>query len=140
VSSIPWSTILAAAERAAAVIPPPLGVVADIALALARWYVEAGCTIDGCPPDVAADVLARARMPIPAADEASARARAEARARVAGLDRASILRVRSDPEARASGLVPRRTLDADEVLGPRPYAAPEHPAAREVYGDDDDGA
>ena len=126
-STIPWSTILAAAERAARLLPPPLNIVSDVALVIARGYLAAGCTLDGCPPAVEADVLARARRPIPAGDEASARARAEARKRVAGLDRASV----------------RARLDAPHVPSAfgdvrRPTA--EHPDAAEVYGDDDDGA
>lgn len=99
-----------------------VGGVVDLALRVVAAIRDGGGCVDGCPDHVEADILARAREPIPAEDERMGRAANEARRRVAGLDRAR--------------------LDADEVLsaGANRIATTEHPDAGEVYGDDDDGA
>lgn len=94
-TSVPWSTILAAASHAADLLPPPLNIAADLALAIARGYLEEGCTIDGCPYEVAAK-LEPADIPT---GQAGLDARSRAVARAAGLDPATI----------------RARLDADEL-------------------------
>ena len=50
--NIPWTEVLAAADRVADYLPPPLNIAADLAVVIARGYVAKGCTIDGCTDEV----------------------------------------------------------------------------------------
>jgi hypothetical protein len=84
---IPWAMIWNAAGRAVTFLPPPFNVIAEVAMQLARGYIDAGCTIDGCPEDIK-----RRLQPadIPAAGDAMRKAQAKAYAKGAGVDRASV--------------------------------------------------
>jgi hypothetical protein len=87
VKTVPWSDILESATRAAApltkYLPPPVDLVADLALGIAAAVLENGCELgDDCPADVKADL---ARTPIPTGEGIlSARMRAIARVRGLG--------------------------------------------------------
>ena len=91
-SEIPWSTILDAATAAAAFLPPPANVVADIALVIARAAIGRGCTIGQCPADVE-EALEPADLPT---GEAGLNARDRAIARGSGLDARGIADRRGD--------------------------------------------
>lgn len=82
-TTVPWSAILAAAEKAAPLLPPPANVVATVALGIARAVLDAGCVVKDCPADVKARLQP---ADIPAADVDFFKARGEAEARVRGLD------------------------------------------------------
>lgn len=112
-SGIPWALVLRAAELAAGELPAVPGLVARVAIALARELLDLGCSIDGCPADVLA---ALQPADIPAEDLRMFDARTKARARVAGLTRPAI----------------RAMADRDEVLALRG-----HPAVGDVNADPD---
>lgn len=56
--NIPWQTILDGADKAADYFPPPLNIAADLAIFIARGYVERGCLIDGCTDEVKEKITA----------------------------------------------------------------------------------
>lgn len=113
--------VLLAAQAAAAVIPAPVGPIAGLAVAIARFLVESGCSVEGCDVELLA----------PRAPDLRGRALADELEldRIAtGTDRASVRR--------------RLAGDADEILdptrheppSPAPRSTAEHPDADEVYG------
>lgn len=79
--TIPWNTILRMARAAAVFAPSPLDDIAAIAISIAQGYISDGCTIDGCPADVAQGLL---RDPIRTGEQGLAN-RTAAVARVRGL-------------------------------------------------------
>lgn len=82
-SPVHWSAIVDAARAAARLLPPPFNLAADIALEIARGYVARGCTIEGCPADVRAELRP---ADIPDARGPMERARTRAARRAAGFD------------------------------------------------------
>lgn len=75
---VEWTAILALA-----------GGVVDLAIKIARVFMEEGCDVEGCPHDVAVRLNTTA---IPAEDDAMFAGRTQAAARVRGLDKATIAR------------------------------------------------
>jgi hypothetical protein len=100
VTSVPWSHVLSVADMVARHLPPPANVVGSIAVAIGRAIVESGCSVDGCPADV------EARLVAPHAPDLLAQSlknRTDLARRATGTDRAAI-------DAAFSS-------DADELLG-----------------------
>lgn len=51
---VPWLEVVKAASS---LVPEPAGTVLRVATHLAGILIEEGCTIDGCPADVAAKLM-----------------------------------------------------------------------------------
>jgi hypothetical protein len=93
VTPVEWTAILAL-----------VGGAVDLAIRIARVIQDAGCPVEGCPPDVRARLAA---ADIPAEGDAMRRAASKAARRAAGLDRETI-------DARLRGpidLVQREAVD-----------------------------
>lgn len=83
-SEIPWNAILSAAEAAAPYAPPPFNIVAKLALVIAKGFISEGCTVEGCPTGVRAQLKL---MPgdVPTGEKGLSN-RAKAKARATGTD------------------------------------------------------